>query len=170
MKNKRWWGILTICLAPWRRNLARLATPANRSRRGGKDSGNELHMKRRSRDVLVSGNISLYPPIRVGTFNLHGCKGLDNRVMSSVRQNAWKTSISLLWKKFTDLVFSVEKIKRHCLGKQLKMAWLFTPAVREWYCQESGNGFLTSLPVTFWSESHCNRTAITAFGMWFCWV
>jgi endonuclease/exonuclease/phosphatase family metal-dependent hydrolase len=153
MKNKIRWGILAIALlfggGIWHASQHRPAGPAE----GVAIQGIKFLQEKASRDVLVPSDISLYPPIRVGTFNIHGCKReLDGKVdLPRTAKCLEKLDFVALEEVHGPSLFGGED-QAALLGKQLKMAWLFTPAAREWYCQESGNGFLTSLPVTFWER------------------
>lgn len=113
--------------------------------------------------VTLEGKIDSPPSagstIRIGTFNIHAGKGSDGRrdlgrvadciasgeldyvALNEVRGRT-------LWKK-QDQVGQ--------LGRRLEMGWLFAPAARIWYHRESGNGLLTSLPVSFWQRIPLSR-------------
>jgi endonuclease/exonuclease/phosphatase family metal-dependent hydrolase len=105
-----------------------------------------------SRENSRTSGPDAFPPIRVGTFNIHGCKGLDNVVDVPRTANCLENlDFVALEEVHGPGVFGGDD-QSALLGKQLKMAWLFAPAVRQWYCLESGNSFLTALPATFWQR------------------
>ncbi|MGD0516749.1 MAG: endonuclease/exonuclease/phosphatase family protein [Thermoguttaceae bacterium] len=88
--------------------------------------------------------------ICVGTFNIHGCKGLDGR------SDVDRVAKLLEGLDFVGLneVHGASLFEKQdqaaLLGQRLGMAWLFTPSVRQWYWMESGNGLLTRVPVVAW--------------------
>ncbi len=90
--------------------------------------------------------------IRIGTWNIHGGTGVDDRrdfgrIAACLREldiaglnevhGAW------LWQR-TD--------QAELLGRQLQLGWLFAPAVRQWYHYDFGNALLTRLPVSGWQR------------------
>jgi endonuclease/exonuclease/phosphatase family metal-dependent hydrolase len=90
------------------------------------------------------------PRFRIGTFNIHSCKGLDGR------RDVDRVAKCLKGLDFVGLnevqgsnLFEKQD-QAALLGQQLGMAWLFAPSVRQWYCLESGNALLTRVPVIAW--------------------
>jgi endonuclease/exonuclease/phosphatase family metal-dependent hydrolase len=87
---------------------------------------------------------------RIGTFNIHSCKGLDGR------RDVDRVAMCLKGLDFVGLNevqgsrFSEKQDQAALLGQRLGMAWLFTPSIRQWYCLESGNALLTGVPVIAW--------------------
>jgi endonuclease/exonuclease/phosphatase family metal-dependent hydrolase len=90
--------------------------------------------------------------LRVGTFNIDGCKGLDGR------RDVDRVAECL---KGLDFVALQEVHGRRPwqeldqagqLGERLGLAWLFAPNTRMWYCLDSGNGLLSAVPVEFWQR------------------
>jgi len=90
--------------------------------------------------------------LRLGTFNIHGCRGRDGRydverVANCLREldfvglnevhgpNAWHA-------------------RNHAqeLGEQLDMAWLFAPTEERWWHDRFGNGLLCRYPVASWQR------------------
>jgi endonuclease/exonuclease/phosphatase family metal-dependent hydrolase len=153
MKNKRWWGILVFVLflggGVWHGSKHRSTGPAE----GVKIQGMEFLPEIGTQAATGPVDSARFPPIRIGTFNIHGCKReLDGKVdLPRTAKCLEKLDFAALQEVHGPGLFGGED-QAAMLGKQLKMAWLFTPTVREWYCLESGNGFLTSLPVTFWER------------------
>jgi len=90
--------------------------------------------------------------IRVGTFNIHGCKGRDDR------RDVDRTAECLHGLDFVALNevqgpwFWQRRDQAQRLGLMLGSNWLFAPAGRKWYHFETGNGLLTTLPVPFWQR------------------
>jgi endonuclease/exonuclease/phosphatase family metal-dependent hydrolase len=89
---------------------------------------------------------------RIGTFNVHGCKGADGcRDVDRVARCLEGLDFVALnevhgpwfWQR-TDQAAD--------LGHRLGLAWLFAPGTRSWYHYEFGNGFLSGLPVASWKR------------------
>ena len=89
-------------------------------------------------------------PLRVGTFNIRGGKGLDGR------RDLRRTAECL---RSLDLVGLNEvhgeapwqpQDQAEQLGVKLGRAWLFAPTERRWWRDSFGNGVLASVPVTHW--------------------
>ena len=104
--------------------------------------------------IAISGNSTpanaRVATIRVGTWNIHGGTGVDDRrdlgrIARGLREldiaglnevhGAW------LWEKAD---------QAELLGRQLQCGWLFAPAVRQWYHYDFGNALLSRLPVSVW--------------------
>jgi endonuclease/exonuclease/phosphatase family metal-dependent hydrolase len=152
MKNFWRWGILAIAVllggGIWHASQHSPTGPAE----GVEIQGMEFLHEKVSRDVPVPGDNSRFPSIRLATFNLHGCKGLDGQVdVTRSAKCLENLDFAALEEVHGPGFFSGEN-QAALLGKRLEMAWLFTPSVRQWYALESGNGFLTSLPVSFWQR------------------
>ena len=88
--------------------------------------------------------------LRIGTFNIHSCKGLDGR------RDVDRVAKCLKGIDFAGLnevqgsnLFEKQD-QAALLGQRLGMAWLFAPAIRQWYWMEAGNALLTRLPVIAW--------------------
>jgi endonuclease/exonuclease/phosphatase family metal-dependent hydrolase len=91
---------------------------------------------------------------RIGTFNIHGGKGLQGRVdleRTAECLGALRLDCAALSEVHGPALWQTQD-QAEQLGRRLGMAWLFAPAVREWYHLEMGNALLTSLPVVFWQR------------------
>jgi endonuclease/exonuclease/phosphatase family metal-dependent hydrolase len=88
--------------------------------------------------------------LRVGTFNIHGCRGADGR-----------RDLDRVARCLADLDFAAlnevhgphpwQQLDQAAeLAARLDMAWLFAPNTRTWCCLESGNGLLSAWPASFW--------------------
>ena len=91
--------------------------------------------------------------IRIGTFNIHGCKGLDGL------RDPDRVALDLAGFDFVGLNevhgggFGGTSNQAQTLGRHLAMAWLFAPAEFQWYGRRQfGNALVTRLPVTCWQR------------------
>jgi endonuclease/exonuclease/phosphatase family metal-dependent hydrolase len=113
--------------------------------------------------VALEGQVAAPPTphktIRIGTFNIPAGKGRDGRrdlervaacIASSALDFVALNEVRglTLWKK---------QDQAAQLGRRLEMGWLFAPASMVWYCRESGNGLLSSLPAGFWQRIPLSR-------------
>ncbi|MGA2034577.1 MAG: endonuclease/exonuclease/phosphatase family protein [Thermoguttaceae bacterium] len=90
--------------------------------------------------------------IRLGTFNIHGCRGPDER-RDPDRVAACLEGLDFVALQEVHGPRAWEKIDQAGdLGQRLAMAWLFAPTSRAWYHLDSGNGLLSRLPVTGWQR------------------
>jgi endonuclease/exonuclease/phosphatase family metal-dependent hydrolase len=87
---------------------------------------------------------------RIGTFNIHSCKGLDGRRDVDRVAKCLKGLDFAGLNEVQGLNLFEKQDQAALLGQRLGMAWLFTPAIRQWYWLEAGNGFLTRMPVLAW--------------------
>lgn len=104
---------------------------------------------------LCGGENSAPPPratLRIGTFNIHGGKGLDGR------RDLDRTAACLASLDFVALqevhgpALWQTANQAQTLGARLGMAWLFAPSARTWLCLDAGNGCLSNLPVGGWQR------------------
>jgi endonuclease/exonuclease/phosphatase family metal-dependent hydrolase len=90
--------------------------------------------------------------LRIGTFNIHGCTGADDR-----------RDVARVARCLGDLDFAAlnevhgarpweNADQAALLGRRLGMQWLFAPATRDWHCVDFGNGLVTKLPVESWQR------------------
>lgn len=94
-------------------------------------------------------NLAERRTIRVGTFNIHGARGLDgvrdlDRIASQIENLDF---IGL------NEVHGVSLVKPHqaeYLGRKLQMPWLFVPTERCWLGEHFGSAVLSRLPLTHW--------------------
>jgi endonuclease/exonuclease/phosphatase family metal-dependent hydrolase len=157
MKNKRRWGILAIALllggGIWHASEHRPTGPAEGVEVQGTSFLKEVPSQNLPRRRETPQNT-----FRLGTFNLHGCKGLDGRLDVERTAKCLESLDFAALQEVRGSGFFGGEDQAALLGKRLKMAWLFAPAIRQWHSMESGNGFVTTLPVTFWQriplESH----------------
>ncbi len=98
----------------------------------------------------VSGGGVEASTVRFGTYNIHGCKGLDGR------RDPDRVARDLEGLDFVGLnevrrkPFAGED-QAEVLGQRVGMGWLFAPAESRWYGRELfGNALLTRLPVDRW--------------------
>lgn len=90
--------------------------------------------------------------LRIGTFNIHGAKGLDRQ------RDLGRIAGELHGMDFVGLneIHGPFLLERHnqaqLLAGELGKSWLFAPAERRWWHWDYGNGALTSLPVDYWQR------------------
>lgn len=90
--------------------------------------------------------------LRIGTFNIHGGKGRDER------RDLDRTAETLADLDFVALQEAVgaapweSEGQVEQLGRASGMAWLFAPAERCWFSWGYGNGLLTTLPLGSWQR------------------
>jgi endonuclease/exonuclease/phosphatase family metal-dependent hydrolase len=90
------------------------------------------------------------PRFRIGTFNIHSCKGLDGRLDVDRVAKCLKGLDFVGLNEVQGANLFEKQDQAALLGQQLGMAWLFAPSVRQWYWMESGNALLTRVPVIAW--------------------
>ena len=89
---------------------------------------------------------------RVGTFNIHGCKGLDGRCdPERVAKCLEGLDFVALQEVHGPRPWQTLDQAGE-LGKRLASMWLFAPNTRVWRCLDSGNGLLSRLPVESWQS------------------
>lgn len=111
--------------------------------------------------TAIRGEIADRPPprrtIRIGTFNIHGGKGRDGRRdLQRVAGSLGGLDFVALSEVHGPRLWQTQD-QAERLGRRLAMAWLFAPAVRQWYHLDSGNALLSSVPVTFWQRIPLSR-------------
>ena len=105
--------------------------------------------------VAINGNVAGRDDgastIRIGTFNIHGCKGLDGRRDPDrvARDLGGLDFVGLHEVRRSD--FDGIGNQAEMLGQRVGMGWLFAPAESQWYGRKHfGNAVLTRLAVTRW--------------------
>jgi len=96
------------------------------------------------------GTLRSYTQFRIGTFNIHGCKGLDGRYDVDRIAKCLKGLDFVALNEVHGPGLFEKQDQAELLGRRLDMAWLFAPSVRQWYCMASGNGLLSTIPITSW--------------------
>ena len=89
---------------------------------------------------------------RIGTFNIHSCKGLDGRRDVDRVANYLKNLDFVGLNEVQGPSLFEKQDQAALLGQRLGMAWLFAPSIRQWYCLDSGNALLTRVPVIAWNR------------------
>jgi len=93
------------------------------------------------------------PVLRIGTFNIHSCKGKDGRrdvarvaqCLADLDAAALQEVRAWRWNDPPD--------QAEAIGRRLGRAWLFAPAETQWFGAEAfGNGLVTSRRVTAWQR------------------
>ena len=91
-------------------------------------------------------------PIRVGTYNIHGGKGLDGqRDLDRIA----KCLDRMYFVGLNEVHGADDRAGRdqaEQLGRRLRMAWLFTPTERRWWHEHFGNGALCDDQVKSWQR------------------
>lgn len=96
--------------------------------------------------------------LRVGTFNIHGCKGLDGRRDVDRVAGCLPRPLDILALNEVHGPRPWEKLDQAGqLAERAGMSWLFAPHSRTWYCLDSGNGLLSVLPVESWQRIPLER-------------
>jgi endonuclease/exonuclease/phosphatase family metal-dependent hydrolase len=152
MKNRWRWILSAMVLllggVVWHASQHRPTGPAE----GGAIRDARFLCEKTSQNGVDSGNPQSFPKIRLATFNLHGGKGLDDRRdLDRTAKCLQNVDFAALQEVDGPGLFGGDD-QAAALGKRLEMASLFAPAVRQWHVLESGNGFLTALPVAFWQR------------------
>jgi endonuclease/exonuclease/phosphatase family metal-dependent hydrolase len=94
---------------------------------------------------------------RLGTFNIHSCKGSDGHRDVDRVAKCMKGLDFVGLNEVQGAGFIEKQDQAALLGRRLGMAWLFAPSIRQWYCMESGNAMLTKVPVTAWHRIPLTR-------------
>ncbi|MGA2622033.1 MAG: endonuclease/exonuclease/phosphatase family protein [Thermoguttaceae bacterium] len=92
------------------------------------------------------------PRLRIGTFNIHGCTGVDgrrdvDRVAQCLRGLDFVALNEVHGPRLWENVDQAGQ-----LGRRLGLPWLFAPDTRTWYHLDFGNGLLSAVPVDFWQR------------------
>jgi endonuclease/exonuclease/phosphatase family metal-dependent hydrolase len=90
--------------------------------------------------------------IRMATWNIHGGEGQDQRrdLMRIAELLRIFDFVALQEVQGPGVFGGADQAE--FLGRRLEMAWLFAPAVRQWYYRQSGNGLLSKMPIGFWQR------------------
>jgi endonuclease/exonuclease/phosphatase family metal-dependent hydrolase len=89
---------------------------------------------------------------RIATFNIHGCTGADGRRdVQRVAACLEGLDVVALNEVHGPRLWECDN-QAALLGRQLRVAWLFAPATRNWHFSEFGNGLLAGLPVESWQR------------------
>ncbi len=116
----------------------------------GPDAGVALHVPTSRSD---DGDATL----RIGTFNIHGGRGVDGEL------NLGRIADTLRGLDFAGLNevrggLTVDGVDQAAsLGQSLSMPWLYSPTEERWWCEQFGNGLLSNLPVTSWQRIPLTR-------------
>ncbi len=96
--------------------------------------------------------------LRVGTFNIHGGKGVDGvRDLTRIAKTLRGLDFAGLNEVHGAAPFRDDD-QAAALGQQLGMPWLYAPTEQRWWCDPFGNGALSNLPVTSWQRIPLART------------
>ena len=141
-KRKTWFGLWALVVAAV---LAGTVWDAAQRVPCGPDAGDGL----RDGGAVLHG---VGETFRLGTFNIHGCKGLDGR------RDVERVAGCLADLDFVGLQevhgrwFWERADQAEQLGRRLGRGWLFAPAVGQWYREDFGNGLLSGVGVTSWQR------------------
>lgn len=122
----------------------------------GPAAGTALHAVGRPEATLASlkaaGSANRAATFRVGTFNIDGARGLDDRVdvQRTASQLAGCDLVGLNEVHGRTIGEGRDQAQR--LGEDLGMAWQFFPVERRWWHDDFGNAVLCKLPVTHWDR------------------
>lgn len=99
----------------------------------------------------------VHQTIRVGTFNIRGGKGLDDRRdLDRTAECLGNLDLVGLSEVHGPWLWQDED-QAEVLGHKLGLAWLFAPTEMRWWHYRFGNGLLTSLPVVRWQRIPLSR-------------
>jgi endonuclease/exonuclease/phosphatase family metal-dependent hydrolase len=90
--------------------------------------------------------------IRIGTFNIHGGKGVDGQLDLRRTAECLRGAQLLGLNEVHGPSFGESADQAEQLGRRLGQSWLFAPAELRWFREDFGNGLLTSLQVDFWQR------------------
>jgi endonuclease/exonuclease/phosphatase family metal-dependent hydrolase len=90
--------------------------------------------------------------LKIGTFNIHGCRGTDGiQDVGRVAETLRGLDFAGLNEVHGGLPWRGQD-QTAALGQDLGMAWLFAPTEERWWCDQFGNGALSNLPITSWQR------------------
>lgn len=90
--------------------------------------------------------------LRVGTFNIHGGKGIDGvRDLERTARSLAGLDVAGL-NEVHGAWFWQRADQAELLGRRLEMDWLFAPTEQRWFHYRFGNGLLSGLPVAWWQR------------------
>ncbi|MDZ4781083.1 MAG: endonuclease/exonuclease/phosphatase family protein [Planctomycetia bacterium] len=125
--------------------VATIAYQGTLRRPTGPDAGTWFHVPAAT---AQDGNDTL----RIGTFNMHGGKGVDGvRDLTRIAETLRGLDFAGLNEVHGGVPFRGED-QAAALGQQLGMPWLYAPTEQRWWCDRFGNGALSNLPVTSWQR------------------
>jgi endonuclease/exonuclease/phosphatase family metal-dependent hydrolase len=137
-RRRRWLlaAVLLVAAVTWHASLRQPIGPA---------SGDSV--QETSTAAVRSGEA-----FRFGTWNIHGCVGTDGRY-DEARVAQALTGLDVVGlNEVHGWSFAASSSQVAALGQRLRMGWLDAPAERRWYCQQFGNGLLTTLPLDRWQR------------------
>ena len=118
-------------------------------RPSGPASGTQIHGQVANAPV---GNT-----LRVGTFNIRGGKGIDERRdLARTAESIGDLDLIAL-NEVHGAWFWQSGNQAQDLGHRLGHAWLFAPTEKRWWHREFGNGLLSSVPVSNWQRIPLER-------------
>ncbi|HVX62689.1 MAG TPA: endonuclease/exonuclease/phosphatase family protein [Pirellulales bacterium] len=89
---------------------------------------------------------------RVGSFNIHGGEGRDERLDLARTAECLKTLDVVGLNEVYGRMFWESSGQAEALGESLQMPWLFAPAEHRWGHGHFGNAALCRLPVSVWER------------------
>jgi len=105
----------------------------------------------------VTEAASVSGPLRIGTFNIHGARGLDGkRDLDRIAKSLEGFDVIGL-QEIHGVQDATLRDQADMLGEKLGMAWLFAPSVRQWHYYDFGNGILSRSPVIDWQRIPLER-------------
>jgi endonuclease/exonuclease/phosphatase family metal-dependent hydrolase len=100
---------------------------------------------------------STRPTLRVGTFNIRGGVGLDNKLdLNRTARVIGDCDLVSLNEVQGATLHSVNQARM--LGEHLGLYSLYAPSERRWWRESWGNGLLTNLKVEHWTRFPMNKT------------
>lgn len=98
--------------------------------------------------------VSLVPKqkLRIGTFNIHRCKGDDGRRDLNRVANLLQGLDLVGLNEVAGSGIWWGGCQAEELGKRLELSWLFSPVTTRWLDGDFGNGALSSLPIRSWQK------------------
>jgi endonuclease/exonuclease/phosphatase family metal-dependent hydrolase len=91
-------------------------------------------------------------PLRIGTFNINGCCGADDRYDLERTADALRGCDLVGLCEVHGRSWKIPQNQARLLGEKVGLSYLFAPAERRWWHDDFGNGILGNLPVIHWQQ------------------